>query len=106
MTAYIYGFICHFALDRECHGYIDEKIASSGVSHAEIEAEFDRALLVKDGYDPVEKKLTEHIQPVVHNARIISRFFPANLGVGAIAIFFIIGLILFQKSVSLQRKTM
>ncbi len=77
MTAYIYGFICHFALDRECHGYIDEKIASSGVSHAEIEAEFDRSLLVKDGYDPVGKKLTEHIQPVVHNARIISRFFPA-----------------------------
>ena len=30
----------------------------------------------------------------------------ANLGVGAIAIFFVIGLILFQRSVSLQRKTM
>ena len=31
--AYIYGFICHFALDSTCHGYIDEKIAQSGVSH-------------------------------------------------------------------------
>ena len=30
----------------------------------------------------------------------------ANLGVGAIAIFFVIGLILFQRSVSLQRNTM
>ena len=22
-AAYIYGFICHFALDSECHGYIE-----------------------------------------------------------------------------------
>ena len=29
-AAYIYGFLCHFALDRECHDYIDEKIAESG----------------------------------------------------------------------------
>lgn len=27
-----------------CHGYIDEKIQASGVSHAEIEVEFDRML--------------------------------------------------------------
>jgi hypothetical protein len=40
--AYIYGFICHFALDSTCHGYIDEKIAQSGVSHTEIEVEFER----------------------------------------------------------------
>lgn len=44
--AYIYGVICHFALDRECHGYIDEKITESGVSHAEIEVEFDRRLMI------------------------------------------------------------
>ncbi len=40
--AYIFGFICHFVLDSQCHGYIDEKIERSGVSHTEIEAEFDR----------------------------------------------------------------
>lgn len=46
--AYIYGFLCHFALDRECHGYISAKIRQSGIRHAEIEVEFDRYLLVHD----------------------------------------------------------
>lgn len=30
--AYLYGFICHFALDHSCHGYIEEKIQKSGVT--------------------------------------------------------------------------
>lgn len=73
--AYIYGVICHFALDRECHGYIDEKIAESGVSHAEIEVEFDRRLMICDGLDPVTHILTEHIRPEKSSARVISRFY-------------------------------
>ncbi len=47
--AYIAGFICHFALDSECHGYIGERIAATGIRHAVIETEFDRALLAADG---------------------------------------------------------
>lgn len=73
---YIYGFICHFALDRACHGYVNEKIAQSGVSHVEIEAEFDRMLLEKDGFDPVSKKLTDHIHPSEREGGVISSFFP------------------------------
>lgn len=74
--AYIYGFICHFVLDSECHGYIDEKIASSGVSHTEIEVEFDRDLLIKDGQNALSYPLTEHIIPSEENAAIIKEFFP------------------------------
>lgn len=73
--AYLYGFLCHFALDTTCHGYIDEKIESSGVSHAEIEVEFDRMLMLTDGYDPVRHHLTGHIVPSLENARIIREFF-------------------------------
>ncbi|SHO46657.1 zinc dependent phospholipase C family protein [Anaerocolumna xylanovorans] len=73
--AYICGFICHFVLDSECHGYIDEKIESSGVSHTEIEVEFDRDLLVRDGHDPISCSLTDHIVPSEKNARIIADFF-------------------------------
>ena len=40
--AYYYGFICHFALDATCRGYIEKRIHESGVSHGEIEVEFDR----------------------------------------------------------------
>ena len=39
---YYYGFICHFALDATCRGYIEKRIHESGVSHGEIEVEFDR----------------------------------------------------------------
>lgn len=73
--AYLYGFLCHFSLDVCCHGYIQEKIDQSGVSHLEIEAEFDRELLVRDGLDPLRTKLTRHLAPSGKNARVISRFF-------------------------------
>lgn len=49
--AYLLGFVCHFALDSACHGYIENKIAVSGVTHTEIESEFDRSLLLQDGRD-------------------------------------------------------
>lgn len=73
--AYIFGFICHFALDAICHGYIDEKIAKSGISHTEIEVEFDRNLMEKDGLDPICHELTGHIIPSVKNAEVIAAFF-------------------------------
>lgn len=68
--SYVYDFICHFILDETCHGYIDEKIAASGISHTEIEVEFDRMLMVKDGYDPIRHKLTGHIVPSIENAAV------------------------------------
>lgn len=74
--AYVYGFLCHFVLDVYCHGYIQEKIDASGISHAEIEAEMDRELLVMDGFDPVSKILSGHIQPASCNAEVIQAFFP------------------------------
>lgn len=78
--AYIYGFICHFALDVTCHGYIDEKIARSGISHGEIEAEMDRELLVLDGKDPVRETLTNHIHVSMKNAVVIKDFFEGVTG--------------------------
>ncbi len=74
--AYLYGFLCHFALDRECHAYIDEKIIKSGVRHAEIEVEFDRFLLIQDHKNPLTQILTHHIQPSIANSKRISHFFP------------------------------
>lgn len=73
--AYLLGFVCHFALDSACHGYIENKIAVSGVTHTEIESEFDRSLLLQDGRDPLSAKLTYHIAPSEANARVIAPFF-------------------------------
>lgn len=73
--SYIFGVICHFCLDRECHDYIDQKINESGVGHAEIECEFDRGLMVRDGLNPLSHILTKHIHPSKTYAAVISRFY-------------------------------
>lgn len=73
--AYIYGFICHFALDSECHNYIEKMIQVSGISHSEIEMEFDRMLLTEDFINPVRYLGTRHIRPTIENARVIAPFF-------------------------------
>ena len=74
--AYIYGFLCHFALDMRCHGYVEQKVRDSGVSHTEIETEFDRMLMLEDGLDPLRHRLTGHIIPSAENAEVVQAFFP------------------------------
>ena len=74
--AYLYGFICHFVLDHSCHGYIEEKMQKSGVTHAEIEVEFDRMLLEKHGHNPITLHLTNHIPTDATCAGVIAEFFP------------------------------
>ncbi len=73
--AYAYGVLNHFALDTTCHKYVDEQIERSGVTHTEIEVEFDRSLMILDGHDPVGHVLTNHIHPTTSNAEIISEFY-------------------------------
>ncbi len=73
--AYLAGFLCHFALDSACHGYVGEMVAL-GVSHTLLESQLDRSLLVQDGLDPVKQDLVSHIHPGTANARVIARFFP------------------------------
>ena len=73
--AYYYGFICHFALDATCHGYIEKRIHESGVSHGEIEVEFDRFLMIEDGLNPISHHLTNHLVACEENAEIIADFY-------------------------------
>lgn len=73
--SYVYGFICHFALDVSCHGYVNERMRESGISHTELEVEFDRMLMIKDGLDPIRHRLTEHIVPSEENAEVIQSFY-------------------------------
>lgn len=77
--AYLYGFLCHFALDRACHGYIAEQIARSGVAHTEIEVEFDRSLLVQAGLDPIRTSLTGHLHASARSAAVMAELLPDEL---------------------------
>ena len=74
--SYLFGFICHFMLDGECHPYIEKKMEISNISHSEIEVEFDRALMEKDGLEPLSFKPTGHIVSSREYAKTIAFFFP------------------------------
>ena len=73
--AYIYGVICHFSLDSECHPYIEKMIQTSGISHSEIEMEFDRLLMKEDYINPVRYLSTGHIHPSIENGEVIAPFY-------------------------------
>ncbi|MGM9521697.1 MAG: zinc dependent phospholipase C family protein [Oscillospiraceae bacterium] len=73
--AYLYGYLCHFALDCMCHGYVTLRINESGICHNEIETQFDRMLMVQDGLDPLSHCTTAHIVPSMRNSAVISAFF-------------------------------
>ena len=52
---YAAGFLCHFALDAACHGYIEERAAVGPATHSGMEAEFDRLLLERSGVNPLRE---------------------------------------------------
>jgi len=74
--AYVYGVLCHFALDSNCHPYIEQMVRECGISHSAIEAELDRFFMEKDGHEPLSYKPTGHLIPCAFHARVISPFFP------------------------------
>ena len=75
MQAYIAGFIAHYMLDSECHGYVNKKMEESELSHVEIETEFDCMLMRKKGLDPRSRNAVKHIAINDKSAAIIAQFF-------------------------------
>ena len=76
LLAYLWGFLCHFALDFQCHPYIDAAEAAGGPGHLAMEADFDRSLLAEAGL-PIDPAGTAgHIKLSRKNARLIRVLFP------------------------------
>ena len=73
--AYVLGFLCHFALDSTCHPRVEQDVRDSGVSHCEIETEFDNMLLRRDGKDPLHFLTASHIHPSMERAKVIAPFY-------------------------------
>lgn len=80
--AYLYGVMCHFTLDAFCHGYVEEVIQETGISHVGLEVEFDRRLMIKDGLNPIRHRLTDHIIATPENAAVIAEFYAFYDGIG------------------------
>ena len=54
-AGYAAGFLCHFALDSGCHGYIEARAAGGQTSHLRMEGEYDRLLMERAGIDPLRE---------------------------------------------------
>ncbi len=70
--AYICGLICHFALDRRCHGYIRRRTEKLLVPHAGTELLFDMRLFVRCGR---RRAVLRRLDPDLRSARVVSGFY-------------------------------
>ena len=78
MLSYLLGFLSHFALDSQCHGYINKKERFSNLSHNKIEAQYDAHMMRLDGRNIDRTSRTASLKPSRKDAEIMARFFPFN----------------------------
>lgn len=77
LIAYLYGVLCHYCLDSILHESVKTIIQREQVKHMELETEFDRYLLEKDGKIPAySHNLSKHLTVSAGEAETISRFYP------------------------------
>lgn len=75
--AYLYGVLCHYALDAACHPFVVEQDRQGIADHIEIETEFDRFLLELDGKIPPENQdLSPHLTLAPGEYAQVTRFYP------------------------------
>ena len=72
--AYLAGFMCHYVLDSCCHAYVEQYEIDTGVTHSDIEGEFDRYLLESLGLDPYTTDLVERFRPTRKSSEIVAPF--------------------------------
>ena len=73
--AYLIGFVCHDALDKVCHPYVEKVNSLQQVGHTELETDLDRNWMIQDGLDPMNHFPILHIDPSDFNSQIIQEFF-------------------------------
>ena len=77
LASYLFGFACHFMLDSTCHGYVGRFEKQTGISHAEIETELDRYLMIESGKEPRVYLPASVLDDSEENCRVIARMFPS-----------------------------
>lgn len=77
--AYLYGVLCHYALDAACHPYVEEQCREGLLSHTRIETEFEAFLFDLDGKrTSAQRDLSRHIQLKPAECETVSRFYPGT----------------------------
>lgn len=75
-VSYILGFLCHFVLDSQMHSCVKKIMEETNMKHFEIESEYDRLLLKRNGFVPTHSLVYSHIHIDEHIVSIIQSFFP------------------------------
>lgn len=74
--AYIYGVLCHYALDSVCNPFVNELAARENADRGRIETEFDRFLLELDGKLPPESQdLSPHLRLTPGECATVAKFY-------------------------------
>lgn len=73
--AYLYGFLCHFALDSECHGVVNAQMKALSATHSEVESAFEYFLLERDGKDPLKTETQDHLHPTEKVCDVAAAYF-------------------------------
>lgn len=72
MLAYLYGFICHFVLDSQCHGHVEECVKRTERTHYQVETGFEKYLMIHDRVDYLKINTAKHIVVNDKNCKTIS----------------------------------
>lgn len=72
--SYLFGFLCHFALDSTCHPLVQKAMDENGVSHAKVEASFERHLMVKAGLPYRKVDATRHVRKEGDTVDVVSAY--------------------------------
>lgn len=74
--AYLYGTLCHYALDSVCHRFVLEQVEQGVAEHIRLETEFDRFLLDMDGKRPPETQdLSKHLHIGSKECAVVARLY-------------------------------
>ena len=78
--AYLLGFICHYALDSECHSLVEYYMEKKDRGHSSIETDLERFLMVRDGLDCFRYAAASCIHDTAANAVFIAPFYGIRPG--------------------------
>lgn len=75
--SYLYGVLCHYALDAQCHPLVEALVREGVATHTRIETAFDSFLMELDG-KPDRIPLTNHMRLTGPECTLVSRFYPGT----------------------------
>lgn len=73
--AYLAGFMTHYILDSTCHPYIRRRMEETGVSHAEMETDWDFLMMRRDCRNPLRYKVARHIRTGLAYGSVIGPYY-------------------------------